>query len=238
MRFKTLVIGLFFCGHVLASGEPIHSELCYKGRCPTTRKERNIVLDHNIYVLDMNCRTKFADWVAYVVDRDNINHHTHKRQWKRDEKLPQDCSVTPKDYDYAYMNYQYEHGHMAPISSFGGTGYWMETNYLSNIEPQKADLNEGPWARLENHVRDLAKSYQYVYVITGPVYDKPMDGLPSKEDAIVPSAFFKVIIKPNTYNNIEAYIMPQSAKKHDEYGDYRATVSEIEQATGLNLIGG
>jgi len=237
MKIKTLAISLFFCGHAIASNNPIHSQLCFRGECPTTSEERNIVLDHNVYILDMNCRTKFADWVAYVVDRNNINHHTKNRHWKTDEKLPKDCSMEPKDYDYAYLNYEYEHGHMAPLSSFGGTAYWSDTNYLSNIEPQKSDLNEGPWSRLENHVRDLAKSYQYVYVITGPVYSKPMDGLPSKKDAVVPSAFFKVIIKPNTYNKIEAYLMPQSAKKHDEYSDYRATVPEIEKATGLILLG-
>ncbi|MGF7116478.1 DNA/RNA endonuclease G (NUC1) [Pseudomonas laurylsulfatiphila] len=43
---------------------------------------------------------------------------------------------------------------------------WQSLNYLTNITPQKADLDPGAWARLEDQERNLikAKGVDAVYV--------------------------------------------------------------------------
>ncbi|MGI0154333.1 DNA/RNA non-specific endonuclease [Pseudidiomarina sp. WS423] len=48
----------------------------------------------------------------------------------------------------------------------------------TNITPQASGLNQGPWARLENAVRQLARSGQDVYVVTGPLHEWHFASLP------------------------------------------------------------
>ena len=79
--------------------------------------------------------------------------------------------------------------------------------------------------------------YGYVYVVSGPIYQRQMDSLPALETAVVPSDYFKVIFVPRIEHNIEAYIMPQSIPRHEGYYNYRATVTEIEKLTHISILG-
>ena len=75
----------------------------------------------------------------------------------------------PSDYTDTNAELGTERGHQAPLASFTGTAHWKDTNYLSNITPQKAALNGGAWGLLEQRVRNLAQdpSVTAVYVMTG-----------------------------------------------------------------------
>ena len=57
-----------------------------------------------------------------------------------------------------------------------------ETNYLSNITPQRSPLNQGPWRILEDRIRDVTADYDAVYVLTGPLYERTMPALPGADD--------------------------------------------------------
>ena len=68
-------------------------------------------------------------------------------------------------------------------------------NYLSNITPQDSDLNQGPWVDLENAVRDVVRTGQDVYVVSGPLYEWYFATLPEVDELhSIPSGYFKVVI--------------------------------------------
>ena len=108
------------------------------------------------------------------------------------------------------------------------------TNLLSNITPQQASLNRGAWLKGETAVRKLANRYPVVFVVTGPLYDKPMPSLPNAtKPNQVPSGYFKVIAvqTPGTLK-VAAFIMPQDAKRSDTLCQYQTTLKTVEQKAG------
>ena len=114
----------------------------------------------SIYVLSSNDTTKLADWVAYRVTEETIGA-TAARKWKADPALADAETLEPDDYRDANAAHGTHRGHQAPLASFTSTADWETRNYLSNITPQKSDLNQGPWKGLENAVRDFANGGGY-----------------------------------------------------------------------------
>ncbi|MCP4473429.1 MAG: DNA/RNA non-specific endonuclease [Gammaproteobacteria bacterium] len=243
-RIIALIVALTF---VVASNvsqaepdtSPMSSPLCLDSHCPITyRPARHIVVNHGIYLLDANCQTKFADWVAYQVVAQNCNGPKRARRWQQDKQLPPDCTFAPVDYKGGYGAYQYDRGHQAPLASFSNNSNWENTNLLSNITPQKANLNRGAWLKLESAVRKLAKQYQTVYVVTGPLYESPMPGLPhARQPHQVPSAYFKVVaVKTGQSIKVASFVLPQTAKRQAGFCQYQAPLQTIEKRAGEALF--
>jgi len=136
--------------------------------------------------------------------------------------------------------YFFDRGHQAPLASFKNHPKWHVVNYLSNITPQKKDLNRGPWKNLESAERKLVSQYREAYVLTGPYYDKNkiING-PSIERIkyIIPSGYWKIIaVKEGDSIRTASFIFSQSAPIKDSYCKYLANVSQVEQMTGLKFF--
>ena len=72
-----------------------------------------------------------------------------------------------------------------------GTAAQRETFFMSNIVPQKPDLNRRIWRLLEERIaKDYAIDFEEVWIITGPVYDEQKETLKSVLE--IPDAFFKI----------------------------------------------
>ena len=167
---RALTFALGFLS-VIASAQEIHIVHCLAG-CPTGTPETNDLVVREIYALSNNEVTKFADWVAYRVTSETIGtSDSLLRNWQNDELLDEDDTLEDDDYNGASRALGTDRGHQAPQASFAGTHFWRVTNILSNITPQKAALNQGPWRRLEEAVRDAAYAAGEVYIVTGPVFD-------------------------------------------------------------------
>lgn len=212
-------------------------------RCPLGAASDNIIVDHDAIVLSSNRKTKFADWVAYKVAAKDINGPERKRNWAKDPKIDVQFTFTRQDYKgMSYEPYFFDRGHQAPLASFKNHPKWHVVNYLSNITPQKKDLNRGPWKNLESAERKLIKQYDEAYVLTGPYYDKNniVKGPPIERfNYVIPSGYWKVIaIKEGGEIKTASFIFPQSAPLRDGYCKYLASVPEIEQSTGLKLFDG
>jgi endonuclease G len=211
---------------------------------PTGTPATNDLIIRNIYALSSNDDTKFADWVAYRLDKDTVSGDVStSRNWKADPWLGEDETLEPNPDDYKDANaiHQVDRGHQAPLASFKGTDSWKETNYLSNITPQKADLNQGPWQRLEGKVRDLAKADKTVYVMTGPLYERYMPSLPrADEPHRVPSGYWKIVIvqEATTVNSIKcaSFIFDQNTPRNDRVIDHLSTINDIEAKTNLDFL--
>ena len=205
--------------------------------CPTGAPASNIEIYREAYTLSNNGERKFADWLAYRVDEQNFQKG-RPRNWKADPDLPPDQTLEPADYKGAYKALKTDRGHQAPLFSLAGLESWKTTNYLSNIRPQSSKLNQSPWLKLETAVREVARKFGAVHVVTGPLYEKEMAPLPgADEDHTVPSGYFKLVARTKGEEvQAVAFIALQDAERKDPFCDGIVPISQAEQRSGLTLL--
>jgi len=231
----SVLLTILFVSPLKTNAGEMHIVHCLAG-CPSGAPSTNDLVVREIYALSSNDETKLADWVAYKVSKTTIGVSAPStRNWKADPFLTKDETLEECDYANAHSKHKYDMGHLAPLRSFGGTVFWHTTNYLSNISPQKAALNRGPWSQLEAAVRRAADHEKQLYVVTGPLYDgMMMEDLPSAdEEHSVPTGYWKVIATED--GRISAFIFDQRTPKI-AYCNRRASPSHIESRAGLDLF--
>ena len=134
-----------------------------------------------------------------------------------------------------------DRGHQAPLGSLDGGDDYFETNYLSNITPQKSRLNRGVWVAIEDIERELIRDHNlsdYIIVYTGTLYEREMLDMPqSDENATVPSGYWKIIIVPQN-NGFEtaSFIFDQDTPSGVAPTDSLVTIDEIERRSGLDFF--
>jgi len=225
---------------LLATASVNADESLCLGGCPVGAPDTDRIADHGIFRLSQNPNTKFADWVAYVVTIKSKAGSESKRNFRGDPLIPNDEELEKSDYNGAHDAIGVDKGHQAPLAAFTGMPNWDETNYMSNITPQMADLNEGPWEKLEEAVRDLADYGYPVYVLTGPLYEREMPALPqANESHTVPSGYWKIVA---TFEEGEywsaAFIMDQDTGRDASYCEKAVSIGEVEDRTGLDFFSG
>lgn len=106
---------------------------------------------------------------------------------------------------------------------------------MSNIVPQKPALNQGPWRLLEETLSETtAAQCTDIWIIIGPLYEGPTRKLSS--GSVVPSAFFMLVADETPQGpRLQAFILPQTAKRNANFRDYRTSVLEVQQKTGLDF---
>ena len=161
--------------------------------------------------------------------------------------------------DAAYRGFAalWNRGHMAARSHANRIA-WQEgcnTHVFVNALPQFADMNQGDWLALENYAIAAANKFGRVWTIAGPIFepDREIDtiGAPGTVPVAIPHALFK-ILAVETGGKVEAraFIFPQADEDHRgvyrkcagtpqakyDLGQYAATVTEVEHATGLRFF--
>lgn len=147
---------------------------------------------------DASTRTPL--WVSYRLEGDDIHEPGDRPSWRADPDLERGSRAEDADYKKVWG---FERGHMAPNADITkDRPSQVETFYLSNVVPQDGDNNGGFWARLEERGREYAERYGEIFVITGPVFDKPLpDGTIHLASMIgdtgvrVPTHLFKIFIR-------------------------------------------
>jgi endonuclease G, mitochondrial len=225
-----LVVLFVLGGFGATSAQEIHSLLCLRG-CPVGGASTDDLIIREIYVLRSNDRTKLAEWVAYRVTAETIGPSPN-RNWRQDPLLRDDETLHPDDYIGAHARLGTDRGHQVPLASVAGTPYAQETNYLSNITPQQANLNQGPWARLEEAERALARSAEVdaVYVLTGPLFERPITPLPqARRPHLVPSGYWKIVAVSDAEGvRAAAFIMEQETPRSAAYCARQVALGDVE----------
>jgi len=235
---------LMLFGGLVSWALPVQAD-CHGG-CPVSQQGEGRVVIREVYVLQNNPITKFADWVAYRVSvagmtlPEGVDKPT--RRWKRDDALDPANTLAPDDYKDAHAVLGTDRGHQAPLASFYGYPDVQATNYLSNITPQRGALNQGPWRILEDKVRDLAREAGTLFVVTGPLYERPMAPLPrARKPHRVPSGYWKVVLRdPDPVapgdEAVAAFIMDQDLPRHADFCATAVAVDTIEIRGGYDLF--
>ena len=241
-----------------AAGTEAHARHCVKfsrigfplhrGDFPRGRHER---ICRPGYAVLHNSETKNPDWVIELLVRKDLEKGTAKRKnnFKTEPEIEKGNNLRAELCNYVKSGF--DRGHQAPAADFKINQALMNDSfYLSNMAPQVgASFNRGIWARLEERVRDLVRTRGKLFVITGPIYDAPdMDG-PDKafiwgnckkprtpESAVVvPDGFYKILYDLKR-KRVLAFIFPNRRLPKRHIGEFRASVREIEELTGLNFF--
>ncbi len=218
----------------LAQNSEVHTFHCLHS-CPMGAAATNDLVVREIYTLSSNDATKFADWVAYRITPQTIGP-SGGRTWAADPWLAPSETLEPADYTGAPAALSIDRGHQAPLASFSGTAHPEHTNLLSNITPQGAALNQGPWVRLEDAERALVRrSNGPVYVLTGPLYERDMRPLPrADEPHRVPSGYWKIVMTED--GRLSSFVMEGGLARGAPHCGQRAPVETIEQRSGLRFF--
>lgn len=183
------------------------------------------------YTLLHSSTTKTALWVAERLDAGEIGGaEPRTNEFLPDPALPEAERATAAD----YRRSGYDRGHLAPAADFSVSADQMrESFFLSNIVPQVGEHNRGVWARLESHVRRLARAHGTVYVITGPVFDAQPARIGN--GVAVPRALWKVVIDPARNQAVGWLIPNQPGIAEDDWDRYRVPVRRIEAEARIDF---
>jgi DNA/RNA endonuclease G (NUC1) len=149
----------------------------------------------------------------------------------------------------AYHKYGIDRGHLA--RSFDRTAGSLDnatTYYFTNIIPQAARLNQGPWAAMETFLGNLASRPQQnkeVYVVTGVAGEKGT--VKDQKKITIPAYVWKVaVIMPRNqglgdvddYRDVEviAVAVTNDSTSTLPWETYKTTVDAVEALSGYDLL--
>lgn len=168
--------------------------------------------------------------------------------WSLDPRVPAGAQLGPSLYDRT----DFDFGHIVrredPVWGDLNTARMAndDTFFMTNCTPQHKDVNQKTWVKLENAVRDFARSEgRKVSVFTGPV-------LTVKDPVIlgvkIPTAFWKIVAYVESGKMVARGFMqyqdelvralkvrPESISKLDEAVTWQVPIREIARATGLDF---
>jgi endonuclease G, mitochondrial len=149
------------------------------------------LLDHGVYVLSYNHKKNVANWVAWEVDRAFLGHVRRKNNFRPDSSLPADFYHVAAD---DYRKSGFDRGHLCPSADREATSEHNSLTFLmTNIQPQLHELNEGPWEKLEEHERELARRRDAeVFIVAGGIFEADYQRI--GHDVGVPKASYKIIV--------------------------------------------
>jgi len=124
-----------------------------------------------------------------------------------------------------YRSSGYDRGHMANWADAADPNSFS----LANILPQNSDDNRHLWEGIESRVRDLSVADGDVYVVSGPIFIKPITYLRNR--IAVPTYLFKAVYDPRS-QNASVYLV----KNTDGDRWTETTVSILTQMTGIDVF--
>ena len=194
------------------------------------------VLTNQGYIAGYCEERKNPAWVSYRVFK-----LANAESPPRPSRFTVDTRTTSRVRHDDYTRSRYDRGHMAPNYAIGsryGATAQRETFYMSNIVPQKPDLNRRIWRMLEERIaKEYAMNFEEVWIITGPVYDEKKETLDSEVE--IPDAFFKIIIdEVSGKPRVLAFLIDQDVTGSERFSQFLASVDFIEGVTGLDFLAG
>ena len=193
------------------------------------------IVHHKHYSLSYVEKHEQAEWVAYELTRKSLK----VKNVKRAKRFEPDYDISTRSaFHRDYSHSGYTRGHMAPAGDMAFDDIAMqESFYMSNMSPQLRVLNNGIWKELEEQVRDWAYNDNRIYIVTGPMLNRPRIKTIGKQNKItVPSAFYKVILdieKPKQKGI--AFVIPHE-RSENKLKEYAMSIDDLELELGFDLF--
>jgi DNA/RNA endonuclease G (NUC1) len=211
----------------------------------------DFIVRHPEYTASFNKNRSTPNWVSYDLEATHFGSEDRCDCFTFDPSLPPSFTrYTTADYTGAgdVAGFGIDRGHLA--RSFDRTSASLDNAFtflFTNIVPQAADLNQGPWANMENFLGDLARfQNNEVYIIAGVAGN--IGTVKNEGKIVIPAQTWKVaVIMPRdkgladvtSVNDLEviAAIMPnQPGIRNVDWNTYRTAVDAVEALSGYDLL--
>lgn len=213
----------------------------------------DFIISRPFYTTSFNTARGIPNWVSFNLEVSHIGGGSRCDCFTYDPELPAAGRYTTADYtgvggQTPYHGYAIDRGHL--LRSFDRESGLLDnanTFYFSNIIPQAADNNQGPWSAFEMYLGDLARfSNKEIFIIAGASGSK---GTVKDEGKItIPATTWKVaVILPkdqglanvDSYDDVEviAIIMPNDPmSRTTPWQSFATTVDAVEALSGYDLL--
>lgn len=251
MKARTTAFLLVIIGLLFGTGTPAQASTTASnqmllgnpsGATTSTANYANYLIQRGEYALSYNRDAGIPNWVSWHLDSTDIGSADRCDCFSPDTSLPSGWyRVTTSN----YTGSGYDRGHMAPSGDrTSSDAHNQATFVMTNIIPQHADNNQGPWASLENYARSLATAGSELYIISGGTGSK---GTIASGKVKIPAYTWKVIVvltkgsndlsRITTSTRVIAVLMPNtSGIRSNTWQSYRTTVDKIESMTGYDFL--
>lgn len=192
-----------------------------------------VLLRNQAYAVGYSDERENPLWVGYRLDR-----ITAPRHGKRPNRFSVDRRTRALTSPDEYTRTGFDRGHLAPSFGIGsrfGPEAQLETFLMSNIVPQKPNLNRKLWKRLEELEAEYANRFEQIWVFAGPVFDQRRQVLEGGVE--IPDFLYKILVDEDGDRiRMLPFLMPQEVRGNEPLSQYLTTVDEIERQTGLDFF--
>ena len=197
------------------------------------------------YVVSYNGGRKIPNWVSWELNTTYLGSTARQDDFRPDDTLP---ANVPQASLADYSGSGYDRGHMCPSADRNETvAANQQTFFLTNMVPQAANNNQGPWAVLENDLRAIARTGKELFIVSGGTFSASSNQVGS--GVVVPDQTFKVIVVLDSTTagasavtantRVIGVMMPNEnaqISRTTDWRSFRVSVDAIEAATGDNFL--
>jgi len=197
------------------------------------------------YSIAQDTRFKIAFWTSERLTSKSLEVNANRSgiNFFPDEDLNPLHRSTLQD----YRRSGFDRGHLAAAANARFSREAIrETFKLSNVCPQNPNLNQGFWNRLETHIRTIVPDFDYVDVVTGPLFLPTVEENGKKwvkfevigeNNVAVPTHLFKFIsaVKGSIVRTW-CYVVPNDpVPLNTSFDLFLVPTDELERMSGLSL---
>jgi endonuclease G len=211
----------------------------------STSDANNFLSVKSGYVVSYNGSRKVPNWVSWELNTSYLGSTARQDDFRVDDTFP---ASEPQASLADYSGSGYDRGHMCPSADRTLTvAANQQTFFLTNMVPQAANNNQGPWAAMENDLRAIAQTGKELFIISGGTFSASSNRIGS--GVVVPDQTFKVVVVLDAVNQgptsvttstrVIGVMMPNENNQISRTADwhsFRVSVDAIEAATGDNFL--
>ena len=214
------------------------------------------ILSRKAYTTSYNSNTKCPNWVAWHLTSEHTYGSFSRKgvpYYSNDGSVEGIGYVTQEMCRNGYFvdleakeprqqlsdwtrDYNMSHGHMCPAGDNKWDKAAMNQSFLlTNMCPQDEKLNGGAWKKLEEKCRTWANKYGDIYIVAGPIFNKPITRTLGEGKIAVPDAFFKVVLCLEGTPKAIGFLYKNDSSSQS-IRDCACSVDSIEELTGIDFF--
>ncbi len=210
---------------------------------PDIANENNYLMEKPPYSLSYNRGKAAPNWTAWRLDSSWIGSTPRQDDFRPDTSLPGSWYQV---LDTDYSGSGYDRGHMCPSGDRTNSIPNNSATFLmTNMVPQIAANNQGPWEEFESYCRILAGQGNEIYIMSGPAGNI---GTIAQGRVVVPAVTWKVVLViPNGANDLQrvskstrafGIIVPNQPPLdiNAPWRNFRVPVDAVENLTGFDFL--
>lgn len=219
---KALIILSFLAFKNILSAEPYNPDPNY---C-------DYKLEYSYYNLCYSMHHRQALWAQHELTTDQI-----KGRQNRTNDFKADYRVSDPVYPNDFKGSGFDRGHLVPAADMKLNSTSMsDTFFMTNMSPQNSSFNSGIWNALEGHLRSEVLKLGPATVITAPLIISSESYVKIRSGITVPKEYYKIAYFHQS-QILKAYLIPNKSSEGKKYSDFKITVDELEELTGLDFFG-